>query len=89
MDWQTVLNRGQDPYILPPVHLNIQLQFELYEKSYYQFLLRLSVFMGGIWFGLADSFERPAVEWHCYACHQDSVYVLSNDCGFVAAIGAE
>lgn len=22
-----VLNRGQDPYILPPVHLNIQLQF--------------------------------------------------------------
>ena len=45
--------------------------------------------MGGIWFGMADSFERPAVEWDWYAGHQDSVYVLSNDCGFVAAIGAE
>ena len=49
----------------------------------------LSVLMDGIWFGLADSFERPAVEWYWYAGHKDSVYVLSNDCGFVAAIGAE
>ena len=66
-----------------------KLRFELYEKSSRLFSLCLSVFVGSIWFGMADCIERPAVEWFWHAGHHDSVYVLSDDCGTYAAMVAE